>query len=333
MTAPTVPAAPARASTTWTSATRDAADGTPAEADVAVNADEGAAGDAAELDPAVAAELAAERTARRTAATADAHARAGLFSRLSCAAAAERDPRVAVGAAWAADVHHVQALLWERAPADDQLAHRRFLAVATAVGAAVCAATDPAAAPARDAREVVVTARRRLLSVFDGPAAALVADRLPALDHLAEMPAPDPVALPCPHGSLWWRDRDCLTGSLPAELRQSAADARVIAEALLGAGYRRDAAKQVARADVAEVEAYLVEASVAVGDEDLLMADVRRAAVVLVLSEAAEQPADVAAARAAVWAAVGAALAPSELARLAPRLGRVDSSALLLTQS
>lgn len=262
----------------------------------------------------------------RTAAIADATTTAALYVRVSRAAAAERDPRVAAGAAWAADVLQVQALLWERAPADSAIADRRFQAVATAVGAAVCGSADAAeTAQARDAREVVVTARRRLLGVFDAPAAALVAERLTDLEHLAELPPAPGRAMPSPAGSLHWRAQEIGADALVAQLRTAAADGRVIAEALLAAAYRADAAQQVCLADLADLEAYLVEASVAVGDVDLLLADVRRAAVVLILSETAERPVDVAAARAGVWAAARAALPPAEVERLAPRLGRTGT--------
>ncbi len=268
-----------------------------------------------------------ERTAAdRAAAVADASAKAALYARVSRTAAAERDPRVATGAAWTTDVLTVQVLLWERAPADEDQAHRRFVAVATAVGAAVCGATDAGeTARARDAREVVVTARRRLLGVFDGPAAALIAERLPDLEHLAELQPAVGCALPGPGESLQWRAREIGPAGLVEQLRTGAADGRVIAEALLAAAYRRDAARQACLADVAEVEAYLVEASVAAGDTDLLLADVRRAALILLLSEAADRPVDVAAARAGVWAAVRAALPPTEVERLAPRLGRTGT--------
>jgi hypothetical protein len=271
--------------------------------------------------------LASALGADRTAVIADATAKAALYARVSRAAAAERDPRVAAGAAWTTDVLAVQALLWERAPSDDDQAQRRFLAVATAVGAAVCGNTDAAEpARARDAREVVVTARRRLLGVFDAPAAALIAERLGDLEHLAEL-APAPArAMPSSSDSLHWRSRELEPVQLIAGLRTAAADGRVVADSLLAAGYRRDSARQMCLADLAEVEAYLVEASVASGDLDLLLADVRRAAVVLLLSEAADRPVDVAAARAGVWAAVRAALPPAEVERLAPRLGRTPGN-------
>ncbi|MBA3745319.1 hypothetical protein, partial [Sporichthya sp.] len=226
------------------------------------------------------------------------------------------------------DVLHVQALLWERAPADSPTADRRIQAVATAVGAAVCGSTDAAeTAAARDAREVVVTARRRLLGVFDKPAAALVAERLTDLEHLAELPPAPGRAMPSPSGSLHWRAWEIGADALVAQLRTAAADGRVIAEALLAAAYRADAAQQMCLADLADLEAHLVEASLAAGDAGLLLADVRRAAVVLILSEAADRPVDVAAARAGVWAAARAALSPAEVERLAPRLGRTGTSA------
>ena len=269
---------------------------------------------------------AADRAVGLAAAITDASAKATLFARVSRAAAAERDPRVATGAAWAADVLVVQMLLWERAPEDEEQAQRRVHAVATAVGAAVSEGFGGSDEPAgRDAREVVVTARRRMLSVFDGPAAGLVADRLQALEHLAELPPAAGRAMPAPVDSLQWRAREIGPTALVELLRTAAADGRVICDALLAAGYRRDAARQACLADLAEVEAYLVEASTAVGDTELLLADVRRAAVVLLLSEAAERPVDVAAARAGVWAVVRAALPPTEVERLAPRLGRSGS--------
>jgi hypothetical protein len=261
----------------------------------------------------------------RSAEVADAQAKAALYTRVSRVAAIERDPRLAVGAAWVADVLALQALIWERAPADGDQASRRFHAVATAVGAAV--GSIPAAgeiARPRDARDVVVTARRRLLSIFDPPAAALVAERLGDLEHLAELPPVAEAVLPESGESLRRRSAGVPAAAFVADLRTSAGDCRAIADALLDAAYRRDAARQACLADLFEIEAYLVEASLATGDADLLLADVRRAAVVLLLSEAADRPSDVAAARAGVWAAVCAALPPAEVERLAPRLGRSE---------
>lgn len=257
---------------------------------------------------------------------ADTTAKTALYSRVSRAAAAERDSRVAIGAAWAADVLVVQMLLLERAPDEPEEAQRRLAAVATAIGTAVGGSDDPLnpveLVQPRDAREVVVHARRRLLSVFDGPAAALIADRLPDLEHLAELPPGTGRAGPSQGDSLRGRAHEIGSPALVELLRTTAADGRAIADALLTATYRRDAARQACLADVAEVEAYLVEASVAAGDHDLLLADVRRAALVLLVSEAADRPVDVAAARAGVWAAVRAALPSTEVERLAPRLGR-----------
>ena len=257
-------------------------------------------------------------------AIADASAKATLYTRVSRTAAAEGDPRVAMGAAWTADVLVVQTLLWERASADEEQARHRFRAVATAVGTAVCGAAGTAeVARVRDAREVVVTARRRMLSLFDGAAADLVADRLQDLEHLAQLPPAAGLAMPGPTDSLHWRAREIGAVALAELLRVEASDGRVIADALLAATYRRDAAHQACLAALAEAETYLVEASVAIGDHALLLADVRRAAILLFLSETGDRPVDVAAARAGVWAAVRAALPPIEvLDRLAPRLGR-----------
>ncbi len=281
--------------------------------------------------PAPSADRTVDRTVDRAAEIADTTAKIALYARVSRIAAAERDPRVAVGAAWATDVLTVQQLLAERAPAESDAAHQRFLAVATAVGAAVSGAVPVAgeAEPtrARDAREVVVAARRRMLGVFDASAAALIAERLTDLEHLAELPPAVGKALPSPGDALQWRAREIGPAGLIEALHVAASDGRLIAEALLAAGYRRDAARQMCLADVAEVEAYLVEASVAVGDDALLLADVRRGALVFLLSEAAERPVDVAAARAGVWAAVRAALPPAEVERLAPRLGRTRTAA------
>src|SRR5690606_35744644 len=153
---------------------------------------------------------------------------------------------------------------------------------------------------ARDAREVVVAARRRMLGVFDASAAALIAERLTDLEHLADLPPAVGKALAAPGDALKWRAREIGPSGLIDQRRLAASDGGLIAEALLAAGYRRDAARQMCLADVAEVEAYLVEASVAVGDDALLLADVRRGALVFLLSEAAERPVDVAAARAGV---------------------------------
>ncbi len=256
---------------------------------------------------------------------ADAAAKTAMYARLSRNAAAAGDSQLAVSAAWAADIHAVQALLWERARDSDAEPYERFFAVGTAVGAAL----DPADAPPgtgekpRTARGVIVAARRQLLGAFDPPAALLISARLIAVDHLAALPAPGP-QVPAQAGSLASRLSGSDVVAAVEELWTAAADCRVVARAFAAEGLGRDAVRQAQLGEIAAFEAYLLDSSLAVGDTELLCADLRRAALADMLPSAGLLPEDVPAARALVREAMTTVLGPAEADRLHLRLAVLD---------
>jgi hypothetical protein len=260
---------------------------------------------------------------------ADAAAKTAMYARLSRNAAAAGDGRLAVSAAWAADIHAVQALLWERARDSDAEPYERFFAVGTAIGAALDPAA-PAVVPTgakedtRTARGVLESARRRLLAAFDPPAALLISARLIAVDHLAALPAPG-TGTEAAAGSLARRLAGRDVSAAVVDLWTVATDCRTVACALAEAGLAADAVRQTRLAEVAAFEAYLLEASLAVGDSALLCADLRRAALAEALPSVKLLPEDPAAARQVVREAMRAVLGPAEAARLDVRLATLDA--------
>jgi hypothetical protein len=85
-----------------------------------------------------------------------------------------------------------------------------------------------------------------------------------------------------------------------------------------------DAAEQTRLGEIAAFEAYLVEASLAVGDADLRCADLRRAALLEALPAPDALPADPRTVRDLVRAVMRAVLGPAESARLDLRLAALD---------
>lgn len=190
------------------------------------------------------------------------------FSALSQRYAGSGDLRMAQLAAWAADVHTLEELLWENglgnAPDPDaQLA---------AVGESVAASLENVVLPEGPltARALLDAAREAMVVTFDESVHGLLADRFGDLEHLDRAEPQDPPAE---------RTTDRLDGRTPeelvAELRTVAADCTTMAT-LLGAGGEDQAAARLARqADAAAFEAYLVMAALRGGDQSLATVDLR----------------------------------------------------------
>jgi hypothetical protein len=190
------------------------------------------------------------------------------FAELSERYAERGDLRMAQLAAWAADVHTLEELLWEnglgQAPDPDaQLA---------AVGESVAASLENIVLPARlSARALLDAAREAMVTTFDESVHGLLSDRFGELDHLDHAH----VAQETPSS----RTEDRLDGrtaaELAAELRTAAADCATMAT-LLGAGGEDGPAVRLARqADAAAFEAYLVLAAIRSGDHTLATVDLR----------------------------------------------------------
>lgn len=190
------------------------------------------------------------------------------FTGLSQRYAEGGDLRMAQLAAWAADVHALEELLWEnglgQAPDPTvQLA---------AVGESVAASLENVTLPEEPitARALLDLAREAMVVTFDESVHGLLADRFGDLEHLDHL---DPQDVPA------GRTAERLDGRTPAELaaelRTAAADCATMAT-LLGAGGEDQAAARLGRqADAAAFEAYLVMAADRSGDRTLATVDLR----------------------------------------------------------
>ena len=193
------------------------------------------------------------------------------YTGLSQRYAGSGDLRMAQLAAWAADVHTLEELLWENGLGQAPDPGAQLAAVGDSVAASIeeLAHTLPDAPVT--ARALLDAAREAMVTTFDESVHGLLADRLGDLEHLdhVDVAADAPVA----------RTTDRLDGRTPAELaaelRVAAADCATMAT-LLGAGGEDQAAARLARqADAAAFEAYLVTAALRGGDHSLATVDLR----------------------------------------------------------
>jgi hypothetical protein len=192
------------------------------------------------------------------------------YTTLSQQYAGRGDARMAGLAAWAADVHVLEELLWENGlgQAPDPAAQL------AAVGESVAASLEQVRLPEGPltVRTLLAAAREAMVTTFDESVHGLLFDRFADVEHLDHV-APDPEGSPAP------RTADRLDGrtaeELAAELRTAAAECATMAT-LLGAGGEDGAAARLARqADAAAFEAYLVAAAVRSGDRTLATVDLR----------------------------------------------------------
>jgi hypothetical protein len=179
------------------------------------------------------------------------------------------DLRLAALAAWTADVHALEALIWESGldGAPDPLAEL------AALGDSVAASLEDAVAmlPAEPVslRAVVEAAREAMVSTFDESVHGLLADRLEPLAHLDDARA---AAL---DGHLGDRLGGRSTEELVTELHAAAADCAALAALLAAEGELDAADRQADQADSAAFEAYLVQAAARAGDDGLATVDLR----------------------------------------------------------
>lgn len=185
---------------------------------------------------------------------------------------AERgDLRMAQLAAWAADVHVLEDLLWEngldRAP--DPAAQL------AAVGDQVAASIEHAARELPEgpltARAVLEAAREAMVTTFDESVHGLLADRLGDPAHLDDAQPADPSAENRTSSRLDGRTPD----ELAADLRAAASDCATMSTLLDAGGEAQAAARLARQADAAAFEAYLVLAAHRGGDRSLATVDLR----------------------------------------------------------
>lgn len=193
------------------------------------------------------------------------------FTDLSRRYAERGDLRRAALAAWAADVHVLEELLWENGldQAPEPLLQLAAIgdSIAEAIGAV---ATQPRGAVT--VRSVVEAARGAMVTTFDESVHGLLTGRLADLAHLDD-------ALPAVPGEAASPAGDRLgahsADELVHELRVAAADCSAIADQLVAEGERDAAARLSDQADSASFEAYLVQAAVGAGDHELVTVDLR----------------------------------------------------------
>lgn len=185
------------------------------------------------------------------------------------------DLRMAQLAAWAADVHALEALLWENGldQAPDPAAQLALIgaSVAAALDEAADSLDGSAATVPTTARDLVGLAREAMVTTFDESVHGLLSDRLADLEHLDHASA----AVERPTSDT----ADRLAGrgpeELAAELGTAAADCAAMADLLRADGDAEAAGRLDRQADAAAYEAYLVRAAMRSGDVSFATVDLR----------------------------------------------------------
>jgi len=197
------------------------------------------------------------------------------YADLSRRQARRGNARRAQLAAWAADVHVLEELLWENGLDEAPDPHEQL----ATIGEAIASAIEAMAADTADdltPRQVVELARHAMVTTFDASVHALLQERFADLGHLDALAQPGPEegarhAEPQPE--------DLLDGRAPeqlvTELRTAAADCMAVAELMATEGEPEAAQRMARQADNAAFEAYLVTAAIAAGDTGLATADLR----------------------------------------------------------
>ncbi|WP_139977517.1 hypothetical protein [Nocardioides litoris] len=204
--------------------------------------------------------------------------------------AAAGDALGAVAATWAADLGIVQAVMWERvmfaAPDPDQ----QLLEITATVARAFAAAgRDAEPGDTASAAATVRAARRALAGAFEPSALALMERRFTPLAHLEALPAPTAHDV-----AEVARQRlgDLAPEAAVAERDQEAADCMAAARDLVRDGRPEDALALAWQADWATLEAYLIDAALAVGDTALLSVELRWALAAAETETIGSLPAD-----------------------------------------
>lgn len=196
-------------------------------------------------------------------------AQVGDFAALSRRYAARGDARRAALAAWAADIRTVQSLLWEGGVSAAKDPAHEIRAVATAVETAL---VGRGTASATSVRAVLEGARTALAAAFDESVHELLAGRFEGLEHLDDVPAPQPGAA---NAAVMQRLDGRSGEELAGELLTAAGDCRAVATVMEQVGDDEEAGRQHVSADLAGFEAYLVMASAASGDATLATTELR----------------------------------------------------------
>ena len=193
------------------------------------------------------------------------------YAELSRTYAEQGDTRLAVLAAWAADVQALQSLLWDSGLGAAADPDAELAAVAEAVDSSLRAHAAGGNVPVT-ARVAVETARAALTAAFDESVHALLAERFNPLDHLDGLePTPARAAESAMASRLDGRSVETLV----ADLRVTAADCMAVSKAMSAAGEHVEALSQARLADMASFEAYLLDVAITAGDTTLVTVELR----------------------------------------------------------
>lgn len=197
---------------------------------------------------------------------------AGEYADLSRRYAEAGESRMAQLAAWSADLHVLEELLWSNGLAQAPDPAAELAAIGESVAASVEAAAAALADTGPTGRELVEIARQALVTTFDPSVHGLLTERFEDLAHLDAGPAAH-TADPADRTAA--RLAGLSAAELGSELRTAAADCMAMAE-LLFAGGETEAGHRLARqSDAAAFEAHLVAAAVRAGDDALVTVDLR----------------------------------------------------------
>lgn len=250
--------------------------------------------------------------------------RAEAVAVLARSYAVSGDLRGAVLATWSADIHALEALLWENGLAAAPDPQDQLRVVAEAVMESLSANPD-AASPA-SARDLVERARTAMTAAFDASVHALLTERFMSLDHLDDLDDmrdggdPRPAGMPGPDNAKRLEGRSVT--ELIADLQVTAADCMAVARVMSGAGRTVDAWHHARLSDTATFEAYLLDAAVRSGDVRLATVDLRWDLAASRMAQLPDDPDDLADAvshsRGLLAGVVGLAESDALLARLVP---------------
>jgi hypothetical protein len=206
------------------------------------------------------------------------------YASLSRDYAEAREPRLALLAMWAADVHVLQLLLLEsgidRAP--DPSA--QLAGVGEAVNSSLTGVSLEGVTP----RQLLERSREAMVATFDPSVHAMLVDRFQSLSHLdavegLDVDSPDVAR----ERRLDGRTRE----QLVADLEATADECVAVAGAMVAGGDLEGALRQMHHADLATFEAFLLRTAMESGDQTLASVDLSWDLAARAFAEHSTQPA------------------------------------------
>ena len=176
------------------------------------------------------------------------------------------ESRLALLAMWTADVQVLQLLLLESGLDQAPDPSAQLAGVGEAVNRSLTAVSPDDATP----RQLLERSREAMVATFDETVHTMLANRFLPLDHLDAVQGP---AGDAADRSLERRLDGRTRDQLAAELEATAHDCVAVAGAMIAAGDRHGALRQMHHADLASFEAFLLGAAMEFGDETLASVD------------------------------------------------------------